>query len=60
MPRARQASRLGEHTIDQRRTVMGALGSEGGDLAACVGKEDLGVLDALDLDLALLAGAKAR
>lgn len=60
MPRARQAARLGKHAVDQRSAVVSALGAKSSNLAARVGEENLCVLDALDLDLALIARSEVR
>ncbi|TKW52640.1 hypothetical protein CTA1_11783 [Colletotrichum tanaceti] len=51
----RQSARGGEDTFDEGSAVVGALGTDSLDGAAGVDKQDLCTLDALDLNLLLVA-----
>lgn len=54
MPRAGDSALASENTLDQRCTVVSAVGAHGVDLVLDLGQQDLSALNAIDLDFLLL------
>ena len=54
VPRAGDSALACKHTLDQRCTVVGAVGTHGVNLIPDLGQQDLATLNAVDLDLLLL------
>jgi hypothetical protein len=55
VPRAGQTASGGQDALDERRAIVCALGANGLDFSAGVDEQDFSVLDALNLDLLLVA-----
>lgn len=54
MPRAGDSALARKNTLDQRCTVVSAVGTHGVDLVLDLGQQDLSTLNAIDLNLLLL------
>lgn len=55
VPRAGDSALACENTLDQGSTVVSAVGTHGVNLVLDLGQQDLSALNAVDLDLLLLA-----
>ena len=55
VPRAGDSPLSCENTLDQRSTVVSAVGTHGVNLVFDLGQQDLSALNAVNLDLLLLA-----
>jgi hypothetical protein len=54
VPRAGDSALARKNTLDQRCTVVSAVGTHGVDLVLDLGQQDLSTLNAIDLNLLLL------
>lgn len=54
MPRASDSALASKNTLDQRCTVVSAVGTHGVNLVLDLGQQDLSTLNAVDLDFLLL------